>query len=254
MVAADRDWLSDSYQAAYGDFVSAGDEPGRPLGYLFLEKTFQLSVTLPPPSASVHAGFWSRLLRPGETLDRGELETAREAADDAFSNLDSEAAVRQELASNPGATPAEQQARREAAAIQLASPTVAREAQHALVPFARLLDSNPRAMKRLVNAYGMARGIETLGGDNLAGGSEAQQQTALWTILSLRWPRLADQLAGTPADVALIGGDGPVPDTVPEQLRGLFRDQRVVDVVTGKGVEASLDAATIARCAGQVQV
>jgi hypothetical protein len=253
VVAADRDWLSDSYQAAYGDFVSANDEPGRPLGYLFLEKTFQLSVTLPPPSTTVRARYWGRLLRPGDAIDRGELRAAREAADAAFSGLGSEAAIRQELEANPGGTPAEQQARREAAAIQLASPAVAQEAQHALQPFAGLLDSNPRALKRLVNAYGMARGIETLGGENLGGGRDAQQTTALWTILALRWPRLADYLADHPAAVAAIGGDAA---GVPPELAPLFANAEVQGVVTGRGegIGVQLDEAAIRRCGGQVQV
>jgi hypothetical protein len=254
VVAADRDWLSDSYEAAYGDFVSANDEPGRPLGYLFLEKTFQMSVTLPPPSSTMHAGYWGRLLRPGETLDRGELTQAREAADVAFAELESEAAIRQELGRDPGASPAEQQARREAAAIQLASPAVAKEVQHALEPFAALLDANPRAMKRLVNAYGMVRGVQTLGGEMLDGGRDAQQTTALWTILALRWPRLADHLAARPEDVARVGGRGKLPDAVPEELRPLFRDPRVVDVVRGTGVDAKLDEDAVRRSAGQVQV
>ena len=254
VVAADRDWLSDSYQAGYGDFVSANDEPGRPLGYLFLEKTFQLSVTLPPASATVRAGYWGRLLRPGDTVDRSELNEARQAADAAFSGLGSEAAIRQELQAHPGGTAAEQQARREAAAIQLASPVVAREAQHALQPFAGLLDSNPRAMKRLVNAYGMARGIETLGGENLGGGRAAQQTTALWTILALRWPRLADYLADHPEQVAAIGAQPPVEE--PAELAPLFADREVAAVVAGKGegIDVQLDEAAIRRCGGQVQV
>jgi hypothetical protein len=254
VVAADRDWLSDAYQSEYGDFVSAADEPGRPLGYLFLEKTFQMSVTLPAPSGTTRDSFWGRLIRPGETVDRAELERAREEADDAFAGLESEDAIRRKLVAEPGETPAEQQARREAAAVQLATPAVAREAEHALRAFTDLLDPNPRAMKRLVNAYGIARGIETLGGDNLGGDAAAQQQTALWTILSLRWPRLADHLAARPVDVKYVGGRGRVPETIPEGVRPLFRDQRVIDVVKGKGVDAALDADTVGRCAGQVQV
>lgn len=254
VVAADRDWLSDSYQVAYGNFVSANDEPGRPLGYLFLEKTFQMSVTLPPPSSIVHAGYWGRLLRPAETIDRTDLTEAREAADREFAGLESEAEIRDELDRDPGTTLAQQQARREAAAIQLASPAVSKEVQHALEPFAGLLDANPRAMKRLVNAYGMVRGIETLGGENADGDRDTQQQTALWTILSLRWPRLADHLAARPEDVARVGKRGRLPDAVAEQLQPLFRDQRVVDVVRGEGVDAALDEDAVRRCAGQVQV
>jgi len=255
VVAADRDWLSDSYQAEYGEFVSANDEPGRPLGYLFLEKTFQLSVTLPPPPPIVHKAYWGRLLRPGQAVvDRGELVQARAAADEAFAGLETEAAIRAELDRDPGATPAAQLARREAAAIQLASPAVVEEVHHALEPFASLLDSNPRAMKRLVNAYGMARGIETLGGENLEGGAAAQQTTALWTILGLRWPRLADYLCANPTEIGAIGQAPPA--GAPAELLPLFTDSDVQAVVRGdgQGIEVTLDEPAVRRCGGQVQV
>jgi hypothetical protein len=100
----------------------------------------------------------------------------------------------------------------------------------------------------------MVRGIETLGGENADGDRDTQQQTALWTILSLRWPRLADHLAARPEDVARVGKRGRLPDAVAEQLQPLFRDPRVVDVVRGEGVEAKLDEDAVRRCAGQVQV
>ncbi len=256
VVAADRDWLSDSYQVAYGDFVSANDEPGRPLGYLFLEKTFQMSVTLPPPSATIHAGYWGLLLRPGGTVDFAELEEARVAADAVFAKLGSEAAVHAELDRAPGATPAEQRARREAAAIQLASPMLAQETQHALEPFAGLLDSNPRALKRLVNAYGIARGIEALSTETLEGGRAAQQTTALWTILALRWPRLADYLAVHPEHVALVRPGAEPPEEAADEIGPLFGNPKVFAVVSGQGdgIDVALDEATIRRCAGQVQV
>lgn len=255
VVAADRDWLSDAYQAAYGDFVSAADEPGRPLGYLFLEKTFQMSVTLAPPAQDVRDGYWHALIRPGERIDRGELERERKTADAAFAGLASEAAVRAELEREPGASPVQALARREAAAIQLATPALAREAEHALRPFAILLDPNPRAMKRLVNAYGIARGIETLAGQ-ARGGRAAQQETALWTILALRWPRLADHLARRPEDAAAIAPGANAPDGVPEDLAALFGDPQVAAVARGEGdeIEARLDAAAVGRCAGQIQV
>jgi hypothetical protein len=203
----------------------------------------------------VHKAYWGRLLRPGQAIvDRGELVQARAAADEAFAGLDTEAAIRAELGRDPGTTPAEQLARREAAAIQLASPAVVEEVQHALEPFAPLLDSNPRAMKRLVNAYGMARGIETLGGENLEGGAAAQQTTALWTILGLRWPRLADYLCANPAEVGAIGQASP--EGAPAELMPLFTDSDVLAVVRGdgEGIEVRLDEPAVRRCGGQVQV
>jgi hypothetical protein len=102
-------------------------------------------------------------------------------------------------------------------------------------------------MKRLVNAYGVARGVELLSRQSLRWDKHAQHQTALWTILSLRWPRLAEYLASHPDAAALIGTDGSAPSDVPTDLAPLFADVDVAQVVLGRaeGVEATLDANSI---------
>jgi len=46
VIAADRRWLYSSYEKAFDSFKGDIDEPGRPLSHLFIDKTFQLSVTL----------------------------------------------------------------------------------------------------------------------------------------------------------------------------------------------------------------
>ena len=121
-------------------------------------------MTLPVPvmNEDTRDGYWRRLIRPVAVENGAGLKSAREEADAVFAALQTEEAVREELTRNPGATPVEQRARLEAAAIQLASPKLERAAEHVLHPFRPFLDANPRAMKRLVNAYGLARGIELL--------------------------------------------------------------------------------------------
>jgi hypothetical protein len=252
VVAADRDWLSDSYAAEYRAFVSLTDEPGRPLGYLFLEKTFQLTLQIPTMSAETRDAYWQRLIRPTRELeDRSALDEARREAAGAFSALKSEEAVREELARKPGATPVEQRARLEAAAIQLASPQLEHAVEHVLHPFRPLLDPNPRAMKRLVNAYGLARGIELLRRHSLGGDKSAQQRTALWTIVNLRWPRLAEYLAVHPDSAKTFTPTGGLaPNGLVEDLVPLFSDPAVTAVMLGQpdGVEASLDPDSIRLC------
>ena len=49
VVAADGAWLRTSYEGAYTSFGDAIGQPGRPLGYLFLDKIFQLGMPLPAP-------------------------------------------------------------------------------------------------------------------------------------------------------------------------------------------------------------
>jgi hypothetical protein len=103
-------------------------------------------------------------------------------------------------------------------------------------------------MKRLVNAYGLARGIELLSA-HVGGGKDAQHRTALWTILSLRWPRLAEYLAAHP-EAAADFGNGEAPAKIPAELEQLFQDEKVKAVIQGdaSGVEAKLDPDSIRLC------
>jgi hypothetical protein len=250
VVAADREWLARSYTAEYSSFEGAFDEPGRPLGYLFLEKTFQMTLPIPVMNEDTRDGYWKRLIRPVADDTGAGLKNAREIADRAFAMLPTEEAIREELTRNPGATAVEQRARLEAAAIQLASPKLEQAAEHVLHPFRPLLDANPRAMKRLVNAYGLARGIELLSRHTLGGDKQAQHRTALWTILSLRWPRLAEYLASHPDAAKSFGYREQAPQDVPAAFAPLFNHPQIEAVVFGRadGVAAKLDAESIRLC------
>lgn len=250
VVAADREWLAESYTAEHSAFEGAFDEPGRPLGYLFLEKTFQMTLPIPAMSEETRDGYWRHLIRPVALDDPAGLDRARIEAARAFAPLETEEAVREELTRNPGATPVEQRARLEAAAIQLATPKLERAAEHVLQPFRPLLDANPRAMKRLVNAYGLARGIELLSRHTLGGDKQAQHRTALWTILSLRWPRLAEYLAAHPAAATTFEHLESAPQDVPADFAPLFTDPQVAAVILGQadGVNAKLDPDSIRLC------
>ena len=253
VVAADRDWLADSYANEYRSFKSRADEPGRPFGYLFLEKTFQISARVPTMSPEILVQFWGRLIRTDRLPDQDEMQKAREKADHDFEGLETEEEIRQAIVSNPGEGAAEQQARAEAAAMKLAAPEHRAATEHSLLPFAGLVDSNPRSLKQLVNAFGIARDIETLYGRNLKGDVVKQHRTALWTLLRLRWPKLADYLAEHPSDVAKIGGTDSV--GLPARLKPLFSDPRVVRVVKGqaKDVRAELDEEAIREVLGLEQ-
>jgi hypothetical protein len=47
IIASDRQWICSSFEKVYADFGGSIGEPGRPLGYLFLDKVFQLTASLP---------------------------------------------------------------------------------------------------------------------------------------------------------------------------------------------------------------
>jgi peptidoglycan hydrolase-like protein with peptidoglycan-binding domain len=249
VVAADRHWLYDAYAQIYGDYVKMGVDPGRPLGHLFLEKTFQLSTSVPKISSHDQRMFWERLLSPpedGEQLDHQEF--ARKAEQD-FAGLNTEPAILGELDHNPGETPEENRVRREAAVRRLASPTLQQHIEHTLTPLAPLLEPNPRAMKRLVNAYGVERAVQILEGRS-AEFQHPRERLALWTILKSRWPLLSDYLSEHPnalddlkashvPEAVVADGDRPY-------LRRLFEDPAAQRVARGEGLDGvELDPASL---------
>jgi hypothetical protein len=148
------------------------------------------------------------------------------------------------VVAHPGDTSLETNARREVVAVEMASERSAESHARTLDPSRPFLgrDENPRTMKRLVNSYGIARGVETLHG-YLGGGPVQEPETALWTILNRRWPRLDAHLAKYPEHSDAIGTGNP-PSEISGDPRPLFDDREVITVVDGRAekVMAHLDA------------
>jgi hypothetical protein len=71
------------------------------------------------------------------------------------------------------------------------SAPLVEEREHFLAAYSKYIAPNPRAMKRLLNAYGFRRGfdIQSRGGGD-------PDALVRWTILENRWPILADYLEG----------------------------------------------------------
>lgn len=104
VIAADRSWIYTGYDKAYDAFTSAINEPGRPMGYLFLDKVFQLSVSLPRLSIVIKQQYWDKLLEELRTRGHESLDQARRDANQKFQNLHTEDEIIAELnkgASNP---------------------------------------------------------------------------------------------------------------------------------------------------------
>lgn len=219
VVAADRDWLRSCYEKSYRDFSQTIGEPGRPLGYLFLEKVFQVSVGLPRLSAHAQNRYLSTLLAMGEAEpDSAVAERERQAEHQADAELKttvSEAEFSERIAQSRH-DPVRQRAMRVAAAKRMLTPEVQRHTEHALQPYANLLEPNPRAMKRLVNAFGFQQAVNWLSERDVP-----QHPLVLWTLIQMRWPLLADTLARFPDTLDSIGS-GALPDNVPANLRDIF--------------------------------
>ena len=192
VVAADRDWVCASYEQVYAEFSDTIGEPGKSLGHLFLEKVFQLSVEVPRLGERQRDTYWDRLINAHKPsrVEEEEVETAiaEIAAEFEMAGTESEVVeiveryrddpVRAEIAAAKGFQ-------------RMQSTPLVREREHFLAEYAHLIESNPRAMKRLLNAYGFRRGfdIQSRRGND-------PDALVRWTIIENRWPILTDHLEG----------------------------------------------------------
>lgn len=244
IVVADRSWICASFEKKYDTFGTAIAEPGRPLGHLFLDKLFQISVAVPTPTAALRARYWGRLLGAAPRQTPADYSKIAEAERDAAVRVKD--AVTQEQLQNiitdSVGDPVQEEAVRAAAAKQITSARAAKATEHRLQGYADLLEPNPRAMKRLVNAYGLYQASQFLEGK-----SAPIDPVVRWTIVQLRWPLLAEYLQDNPSLLVVpsaAAGD-PHP-SVPSELVRLLREPAVRAVLhapPGAGLdEAALRA------------
>ncbi len=226
IVAADGRWIRVSYEKAYEAFTGTQGS-ARPLGSLFLDKIFQLTVRLPRVTDDARDGYLAWLLKQRSKLtDNERIEEAAKVTR-LKEELNAARTERQTLnvakKANELRDPGARLDLRGGAIVKLGDPNVEATTVHALQPFARFLDPNPRTIKRFVNAYGVLRAQRTL---------EAvfvdTNPLALWTIIELRWPVLAEYLRAHPDQVSKVGTESP---DVQENLREVFKDQEVAIVV-----------------------
>ena len=231
VVAGDRKWICTCFENKYQEFAKTIGEPGRPLGYLFLDKVFQVSAAVPRLSPMVQRNYWQALLKSGTGAEPSVVETERKVAEGRAQEQLRGVRTKEEFdrkieqAAATGDARVEQ-AMRAAVAKQITSPDVLKETEHRLRAFADLLEPNPRAMKRLVNAYGMYQAAHVLERRTVS-----PEALARWTIVELRWPLLAECIAGRPD--LLNARDAAADDAVPKKYARLLKDATVKAVLSG---------------------
>ncbi len=193
IVAADKRWINACFEEKYTKLSNLIMEPGKPLGTLFLEKTFQLCAPVPGMPKELKDDFWKQLisLKAENILD--EMEKVRSNAKNTLDAISEESAIIDKVNEFSKRPIHEQIAMRAEAVVHLATPGVMERTEHTLKQFAPLLDDNPRAMKRFVNAYSVNRALSTLSFSDIEVNDLAQ-----WTIISMRWPSLAEELTSNP--------------------------------------------------------
>jgi len=224
VVAADRNWICSSYEQVFDSFRASIAEPGRPLGHLFLEKIFQLSISVPALPSWTRAAFWDRLVLQREAAGPGDLEILRRQEDDRMKTLTTDPEIRQYL--DGIVDPVQREVAGAAAFRRLQDREVRAATEHYLQQFVSLLEPNPRAMKRLLNAYGFKLGFELM-----ASGRAEPEPMVRWTIVELRWPTLAERLAGDPEEVQRITRTEASPGDASDEVRVLYSNPEVRAVV-----------------------
>jgi hypothetical protein len=249
VVAADREWIRTSFERRYAGFLFSVGEPGRPLGHLFLEKMFQVSLPVPRLTQQARLSYWRRLLVSGEarTVEEAReshVEEATRRLGDATSPEDIQHVVELHRGDQLEGEV------RVAAAERLSTPRGIAETEHFLAQYAPLLEANPRAMKRLVTAFGLQHAVNLLSHLDVP-----LPALAAWTILEQRWPQLASLLIGHP-DLfdALAAGASPPDERIPEPLRQLFGHPQVLGVLRGVSLTPALDGPAFLLLSGEGRV
>ena len=101
-------------------------------------------------------------------------------------------------------------------------------------------------MKRFVNAYKTYLDLAILGNAEVVFKEESRKQLALWTIITLRWPALAEYLELHCEQVNdILSGSFSSAD---ENLSELTKEMKAVkEVFDGKKVKVSLDSESLGR-------
>lgn len=248
VVAADGAWIRRAFETSYSQFGTAVAEPRVPLGYLFLDKLFQVRVRVPRLEEARRDQYLRYLLgTTPENVTSAAIQASLNQVRSRVARSSGEAGVLQAYGN------ASSEVRDLVApdvVDKLSSLPVAAATEHWLQQFAPLLPPNPRAMKRFINDYSILRAVRTLEGNAVG-----MEPLALWVIIGIRWPGLADYLCMRPEAIELVrqpeAGSTHLPtvDDVPSNLARLFADpdlRRLVSFKSGRPLTAEL----ITQCCG----
>jgi hypothetical protein len=132
IVAADSKWLQTCFELVYKEFKDSIGEEGKPLGILFIEKTFQLTTPVPSIPKDFKAAFWNQLIAVKDISIKQELENVRKKAKDNLRMQNTDMEVLDAVEQSKSQPMYEQLAVREEAVVHLASPDIIARTEHTL--------------------------------------------------------------------------------------------------------------------------
>ncbi len=229
VVAGDRHWLRTCFENYYQSYEDIAREPGQRLGYLFLEKAFQLSLRLPKISGETKKDYWKFILNPqnkemthDEDLQREnkKQEVKTEISKD-YSKADfSDPRIMKKIIKEHKLN------FDEATDIVLEiMDSSSEDVKHLLQNHHPLIDANPRGIKRMANQYTVYRNLLTAEGKNFD-----RDKLFRWLILQNKYPVYTDWL-----EEHLIDYEKGV--ELPEELKILKEDEKWKLLMYDKGNE-----------------
>ena len=235
VITADQRWIYTSYEKTYENFSKLNDEIGRPLGYLFMDKIFQLMIPLPKLTPLDQKNYLDYILsnRSEDRPEKNEMNYTLETSEDPNEIID---------IINKGQTNTIQdRILRERAILRLDEKDIQKKTEHFLNAFVNYLEPNPRSMIRFVNIFNIVRAVNILSAKKID-----NQKLALWIIVALRWPILARYLQNNSEKITYIGKRTMDNDRdIPKEIKTLFRNPEIDTILNKNTLGISVDENTI---------
>jgi len=238
IVAADRRWLYHSFETKYSTFQDKITELGKRMGYLFLEKAIQVSVTVPRMDQTINKNFMDYLYKVQSEDTQKELKSRKAKFKEEIDKIKDDKKL-SEFIKRHGKDQMDKQVLRELAIEKSATKELTETTKYFLREFTHLLEQNPRAVKRFINTYNINKTLAYTVDESLIDTIEKKKQFALWTIVSIRWPLLAEMLEQEPAKVEEIK-IGKKNEKV-DKWSPFINNQLVKNVVSGKSINVELN-------------
>ncbi|MEQ6121596.1 P-loop NTPase fold protein [Reichenbachiella sp. MALMAid0571] len=180
IIAADGHWLIKCFDQHYKEFSSIA-APGHSIGEKFLEKSFQLKVTVPIPGKNALDKFYNKLIGSDS---KAEIENEESPGNQQPANpvIQEDNSVDQ----NPQES-TEDIDKSEKDKVIENLPQFLRE-------FRNVVPKNPRQLKRFINQYIITRATLKVEGVPLDDNPELNRKVVRFLIFSMEFPSLADQL------------------------------------------------------------
>jgi hypothetical protein len=193
-VAADKQWISSCFQSSYKSINTHIENEDCPIGHLFLEKLFQISIGLPAVSKDIRRKYVNNLLgvleeKSSQNISDKDKSILNKAK--SFSDLSTLDTTKPEVL--------------EQVMMKSIDDKFDKDIEHILQKYADYLDPNPRFIKLLINTFGINVAVAMSSGIILT--TDDYEHIAIWSIISLRYPSVAQDIARDPKKVGTILAD-----------------------------------------------